>query len=207
MDESIPPPLPQNHSSPVFVPPLRQPPNTVPWYKRVWFHVILFITFPYIQVPLMWILKAFSLRTRVIVTLTGILWIVCILAASQEGSTSGRSSSDDSTPSGTNARSSVSESVQSQDSSSTAAQDDDTRTIGGTVLSVTDDGVIVERKGAEYFVNGVRTSTPSSVFFIRGHFDYVDGDSVMLKVVPAGTYRYETAIGSKATVRAFKVKQ
>jgi len=81
------------------------------------------------------------------------------------------------------------------------------QTIAGTVLSVTDDGIIIEQGGAEYFVNGMRTSTPSSVFFIRGRFDYVDGDRVQLKVLPAGTYRYETAIGRKATVRAFKVKR
>ena len=81
------------------------------------------------------------------------------------------------------------------------------QTIAGTVLSVTDDGVLVEQGGAEYFVNGMRTSTPSSVFFIRGRFDYVDGDRVELKVLPAGTYRYTTAMGSIATVRAYKVRK
>ena len=99
---------------------------------------------------------------------------------------------------------STSNDAQSQDRS---IPDDDTRTISGTVLSVTDDGVLVEQGGAEYFVNGMRTSTPSSVFFIRGRFDYVDGDRVKLNVLPAGTYRYTTAMGSRATVRAYKVRK
>lgn len=70
----------------------------------------------------------------------------------------------------------------------------------GTVLSVTDDGVLVT---TEYSVNRERSgSTP---FLIRGRFNYVDGDRVSLYVVPDGTFRYKTALGSEATVRAYKV--
>ena len=54
------------------------------WYKAGWFHFLLFIFFPYLQLPLMWALKAFSHKTRVIVTIVGVVWLFCIVAANRE---------------------------------------------------------------------------------------------------------------------------
>jgi hypothetical protein len=50
------------------------------WYRRPWFHVVVFILMPYIQVIMMWVQRAFTTRTRVLVTVAGVLWTVAIIA-------------------------------------------------------------------------------------------------------------------------------
>lgn len=88
---------------------------------------------------------------------------------------------------------------QPPDPSIVIIRDGQDRTIFGIVLSVAEDGVLC---ASETFPNSVRsTGTP---FFIKGRFNYVDGDQIHLKVIPAGRYRYTTAAGTVATVRAFK---
>ncbi len=52
-----------------------------PWYRQLWFHLILLLIFPYVQVPLMWFQKALSKRLRVVLTGVGVLLTVFYLSS------------------------------------------------------------------------------------------------------------------------------
>lgn len=58
------------------------PPVPIAWYKRTGWQVFLLVFFPYVQVPLMWILKLYSARTRVIVTIAACVWLLLSFAVS-----------------------------------------------------------------------------------------------------------------------------
>ena len=90
---TTPPPL------PVSPPPLSQSPpaaGRLPWFKRTWVHVLLFIFFPYVQVPLMWVLKVFSLRTRIILSVVGFFLTIGYFASDSPHSTASSESSNSS---------------------------------------------------------------------------------------------------------------
>ena len=166
-------------------------PSKPAWYRRLWFHIVLIIILPYVQVPTMWILKAFSLRTRIIMTVIG-CWSalmqifpdpflrVTIYAIFRPVGVMYHLI-DDATQTETNA---------------------EVETVSGQILSVTEDGILITKHSRA--AGGWDNET---VFFVKGRFNYVDDDWVTIKAYPSGTYRYETAAGAVATVRAYKAKQ
>lgn len=54
-------------------------PAPVAWYKRMWVHALLLVFIPYVQMPLMWWLGLFSLRTRIAATVFGCWLMVAFL--------------------------------------------------------------------------------------------------------------------------------
>ena len=84
-----PPPL------PTTPPPLSEssPAQRKPWFKRTWVHVLLLIFLPFVQVPLMWVLKVFSLRTRIILSVVGFILTIARFAPHSPDSTATSDSS------------------------------------------------------------------------------------------------------------------
>ena len=56
-----------------------------PWFRQTWLHVLLFVFLPYIQVSLMWIYKIFSFRTRIILSVVGLILTISYLSDDSEG--------------------------------------------------------------------------------------------------------------------------
>ena len=73
--------------------------------------------------------------------------------------------------------------------------------IKGEVLSVTDDGILVICPYTATF--GMSKPKPDEVVFVKGNFNFVDGDKVNLTAGEIGTYKYISAGGAAKTVRAF----
>ena len=55
-----------------------------PWYERTGWQVVLFVFVPFVQVPLMWLRRLYTSRTRVWVTVGGCLWFLFILVTPSE---------------------------------------------------------------------------------------------------------------------------
>lgn len=53
------------------------------WFKATWLQALLLFCMPYVQVPLMWMLKLFTHRTRIRLTIAGASWLLLIIIARQ----------------------------------------------------------------------------------------------------------------------------
>jgi len=78
--------------------------------------------------------------------------------------------------------------------------------VGGKVLSVSDDGILItdvmvgfKSDGADYH------AVVDGQIFIYGAHGYVDGDAFAGNVYPAPIYHYDSVLGAARTVRAFAV--
>lgn len=63
-----------------------------PWYRRVWFDILLLTFVPYVQVPLMWFQKMFPVPVRIILTGVGVFLTVGMLSFHSPDSTTPSSS-------------------------------------------------------------------------------------------------------------------